>query len=270
MSRKLFIPVLRELGFDAGFSLRNPIAFGYKAAKSVHVKITLFRDSKIACTRFVEFQGDSAYLLSTENDWNLPSGSTLAGDFVTAEFVTDSHGPLPVEFGCEAQLIYQSAAGARASVLLDMVPVRGKGHKYAPIFHNGHYMLSSEAFETYMCFTNFNVDQTENSSAAGNEFEFRVLSHGGETLSTYKRSLPYNATALLPVSEFAKETGNKPVTILARGGASQFAIFSVFQNRSRHGIGIEHSLPPIYYTDAVKNPETRKIFYQKAFGNLWN
>ena len=271
MIRKLFIPSLRELGYSSGFSLRNPVAFGYAATEPLKVKVTLFRESTPQHTHFIEFERSQMYAISQEAEWNLPDGQTRPGDLITAEYVSQLEEPLATDFACEGQLIFSSTeTGARASVLLDTVPVRGKGHKYAPIFHNGHYMLSSDLFETYACMMNFNSDPAEGSADA-NKMEFRILSPKGKTLHVTTRALPYNSTSLLSVSELCQGVPcDRNVTVLARGGAAQFAIFSVFLNRKTNAIGIEHSLPPIYYTEAVKHPESRKIFYQKAFGNLWN
>jgi hypothetical protein len=271
MIRKLFIPSLRELGYSSGFSLRNPVGFGYAATAPLKVKVTLFRESKPEHTHFIEFQDSQMYAISQEAEWNLPGGRTKPGDLLTAEYVSHADEPLANDFPCEGQLIFASEkTGARASVLLDTVPVRGNGHKYAPIFHNAHYMLSSDLFETYACLLNFNSGQPE-ALAEANKLEFRILSPKGRTLHVTTRALAYNSTSLLSVSELCLgNQSNGNVTVLARGGASQFAIFSVFLNKSTNAIGIEHSLPPIYYTEAVKHPETRKIFYQKAFGELWN
>jgi len=271
MNRKLFIPSLRELGYFSGFSLRNPLAFGYAGTAPVKVLLTLFRESKPVHTHFIEFPRAQAYIITRESEWNLPGGQTQAGDLSTAEYVSGTNEPIPGDFPCEGQIIMDlPETGARASVLFEMVPVRGKGHKYAPIYHNAHYMLSSDLFETHACMMNFNIDQLETSDGS-NKFEFRVLSPDGKTLQVTNRTLAYNSTSLISVSELCngKQT-NDNVAVLARGGAAQFAILSVFLNKRTNAIGLEHSLPPIYYTEAVKHTESRKVFYQKAFGNLWN
>jgi hypothetical protein len=53
-----------------------------------------------------------------------------------------------------------------------------------------------------------------------------------------------------------------------KGGQSQFAIFTVFWNQKSQAIGIEHSLPPIYYCSNVYHPQSRQTFYKNAFSDI--
>jgi hypothetical protein len=56
--------------------------------------------------------------------------------------------------------------------------------------------------------------------------------------------------------------------MIFKGGASQFAIFTVFMNERTQALGIEHSLPPYYYCSGVFEPQNRKSFYERAFSDL--
>jgi hypothetical protein len=101
------------------------------------------------------------------------------------------------------------------------------------------------------------------------QVEFRNL--GAKVLAVTEIDIGYNSTYLLSVRDLARSQGarvDQGLSVRVRGGSSQFAIFTVFQNRSSGALGIEHSLPPMYFTEAPFNPDLRARFQKAAFGDL--
>jgi hypothetical protein len=101
------------------------------------------------------------------------------------------------------------------------------------------------------------------------QIEVRNLS--AEVLAVEYRDLRFNTTWLLPIQKFARELGLSTeggLTLRLRGGASQFAIFTAYHQNETNSIGIEHSLPPIYFTEAPFNPDLRQRYVKAAFRDI--
>jgi hypothetical protein len=266
-TKRLFLPSLRRLDAEIGFSIpRPPITSG-----PVELRVEVFREGMTISEKLLCFTGgSSADLASDQGEWQ-PDGGLLDKDLVTVEF---NYAPGSAEWLAHekqelegAMEVRVPALGQRAGILFGMVPVKKAGSPCAPIYHLGHYMLNSPEHESYMCFMNYSAGGTTQIDAK-NGLEFRLISPGGELLGTCRRENRHNSSLLISVRELCEECGvgapSGHVTVLARGGSSQFAILTLFRNRQTGALGLEHSLPPVYYTEAVMNPASRTEFYKRT------
>jgi hypothetical protein len=168
----------------------------------------------------------------------------------------------------EGELLFRSGQ-QQAAVLTSLVPLRDAGYKFSPILHQAHYNVLLDQFETYVVFTNL-VGEGELPTQA-NKLQVEIRNLKAEVLAVTEVDIGYNSTFLLAVGDLARTHGvklDKGLSLRIRGGRSQFAIFTVFQNRVSGALGIEHSLPPMYFTEAPFNPNLRTRFQKAAFGDL--
>lgn len=168
----------------------------------------------------------------------------------------------------EGELLFRNGQ-QQTAVLTGLVPLRNAGFKFSPILHQAHYNVLLEQFETYVVFTNL-VGEDDLTPRA-NKLQVEIRNLGAEILALTEIDVGLNSTFLLPVRDLARTLGvrtDQGLSLRIRGGASQFAVFTVFQNRASGTLGIEHSLPPIYFTEAPFNPDLRARFQKAAFGDL--
>ena len=167
----------------------------------------------------------------------------------------------------EAEIILRAKKSkSRSTVLYDLIGDKRPGHKYAPILHCAHTADVSENWDTRALLMNFRPAylKSDQDSQKMNVF---LKSKEGELLKTKTIDIKFNSTLTVSFAEEFKEFGGfKPgMQMNFKGGESQFAIFTLFWNSKSHSIGLEHSLPPIYYCKGILNPAHRGIFYQNAF-----
>jgi hypothetical protein len=112
----------------------------------------------------------------------------------------------------------------------------------------------------------------EHEGAVGsNHVQVELRDLGGRVVATDKQEFAFNSTWLLPVKQTAERLGADPssgLSVRIRGGASQFAIFTAYLDKETGAIGAEHSLSPIYFTEAPFHPQMRKQYIKAAFGDL--
>jgi hypothetical protein len=156
-----------------------------------------------------------------------------------------------------------------AAVLTGFVPCREKGFKFTPILHQAHYNMLDERSETYVVLASL-IGEYEDAQGENNVYvEFRDLA--GRVAKTERMAFPCNSTWLLPVRKTAEAAGvdvTGGLSLRIRGGASQFAIFTAYLDRETGAIGVEHSLPPIYFSEAPFHPQMRSRYVKAAFGDL--
>jgi len=168
----------------------------------------------------------------------------------------------------EGELLFRNGQ-QQTAVLTGLVPLRDAGFKFSPILHQAHYNLLLDQFETYVVFVNLVGEGAAPSGS--NKLQVEVRNLRSDVLAVTEVDIGFNSTFLLPVRDVARSHGarlDQGLSLRIRGGASQFAVFTVFQNRQSGALGIEHSLPPIYFTEAPFNPDLRARFQKAAFGDL--
>jgi len=173
----------------------------------------------------------------------------------------------------EGQLLWRNRrTGEYGCVLVDMIPVRPPGYRFAPIIHVAHYYSLGGGYENYTWLLNLRgVDET---GGASNQMHVDYYSHGGARLASTVLDLPPNSASLVPVERTLNKLGvsesaaARGITAHFRGGASQFGIFVVTRSRESGAIGLEHSLPPYYFIRSLNNPATRSRVYRSAMVGL--
>lgn len=251
--KRLLIPSLATLGQESGFVLTTTTATA--------MRVRTYQAGKLAYTREYRLEGARATRL-WRRDWapDLPVG---AEELHTLEIVGE-------ESEIEGEILFRTQdRSQQVAVLTAQVPCREPGFKFNPILHQAHYNLFGDHCDTYVVHANL-VGEGE-PPAQANRLQIELRSLSAEVLAVEHKELRFNTTWLLPVRKLARDLGlptDRGLTLRLRGGASQFAIFTVYHHNETNSIGIEHSLPPIYFTEAPFNPDLRKRYMKAAFGDL--
>jgi hypothetical protein len=253
VEKRLMIPSLVPLGQESGFTVTTT------TGKSLRIRT--YQDGQLALTSEYDLAGPSVTRL-WRSDWapNLPVG---VEELHTVEVVGE-------QAELEGQILFRTVDHSQqVAVLTGLVPCREPGFKFNPILHQAHYNVYGDHCETYVVHANL-VGEGEQPKQA-NKLQIEVRSLAAEVLAVEYRELKFNTTWLLPIQSFAQSLGlptAQGLTLRLRGGASQFAIFTAFHQTQTNSIGIEHSLPPIYFTEAPFNPDLRKRYLTAAFGDM--
>lgn len=246
--RRLLIPSLASLGQEAGFAM---------SAKADLIRIRTFQGGALVAS--AEFKPDRIVRI-WRSQW-APELAATDDEMNTVELVgeiADIEGE--VSFRNDDQQI---------AVLTGLVPLRDSNFKFSPILHQAHYNVLMPNCETYVVLVNLAGEGERPSRPNKLQVEIRNLT--ADVLAVTEIEAGLNATCLLPIGDVARCNGVSPeqgLSVRIRGGASQFALFTVFRNLSSGALGIEHSLPPIYFTEAPFNPALRSRFQKAAFGDL--
>jgi hypothetical protein len=240
------------------------------------VRVQAFRGGHLLRQTDLPLAGNETFVRSFDDVWGLPTGPDDAEDLYVVRYISVQQSDLSRKFlGAELEgQIFFSMPGHHwyASVINGFVPERAESYKFSPIFHAGHYFLADARFMTYLCLVNYNGHKRGAPLQPGeNSMEFRLISDSGKRLGAITKSVTYNSTFLISVSELLREAGGEEVSerhvnVHVRGGSSQYAIYTVFRNTREGTIGVEHSLAPHYYTEAVKKPVMRAILQRNIFG----
>ncbi len=284
MNKKFLVPSLGSLGMRSGFCVINPTFAKLQAANSaaleqgaIKLRVQAVRSGAELKVADLLFNPEQSFLWSFDDEWGLLHEPPNVGDdLYVVEYVAASPSARAQAFmasDLEGQLFFAAPDQKwYATVINGFIPERSKGYRFAPIFHAGHYFVMDERFMTYICLVNYNAEQMGQGDD-GNVMQFKLLTDAGDVLGSTKRQIRFNSTFLISVGDLLEEIGvdktsTGHVSIHVRGGASQYAIYTVHRNLATGTIGIEHSLAPHYYTEAVMKPETRAVLYQKVFGGL--
>jgi len=247
--RRLLVPSLVSIGHEPGFAVRS---------KAKLIRVRTFQNGLLAATAEIK---PAAINRVWRSEWaeHLPA---LANELHTVELVDEPSSEL------EGELLFRNGQ-QQTAVLTGLVPLRAAGFKFSPILHQAHYNVLLDQFDTYVVFTNL---AGEGDLPAGpNKLQVEIRNLRSEVLAVAEIVIGFNTTFLLPVRDLARTHGartDQGLSLRIRGGASQFAVFTVFHNRSSGALGMEHSLPPIYFTEAPFNPDLRARFQKAAFGDL--
>ena len=268
---KLLLPILTDLNIQSGFGIRNPLKIRSLKAEP-EILIQLWKDFELLDSKNIKFDGLEAVRIFLNEIF--PAQTVATAKLATVEFdpktfsIDDQKEFFKESF--EGQCIFQDQASKNWTALLyDFIPDKKSGHRYSPILHCAHSAYVSDLHDSYAVLANFRPPYLKAETITQN-MNMQIKSPQGELLSEKKMQLPFNASSLISIKdEFSAVGGFKPgSTLNFKGGASQFAIFTLFRNKKTGSLGIEHSLAPIYYCSGVLNPETRKTFYQNAFSDI--
>jgi len=247
--RRLLIPSLAALGQEAGFVINTQLDL---------IRIRTFQGGALAAV--AEFKPDRAARM-WRSQW-APDLAATADEINTVELIGEGLSDF------EGEISFRND-DQQMAVLTGMVPLRDPGFKFAPILHQAHYNVLMPNCETYVVLANLSSEGEE--SLRPNKLQVEIRNLAAEVMAVAEIGPDINTTCLLPIGELARQNGVAPeqgLSLRIRGGASQFAVFTVFRNLSSGALGIEHSLPPIYFTEAPFNPALRSRFQKAAFGDL--
>lgn len=273
----LLVPNLKLLGYESGFSIRNPalIQSPRSSTDRFLVRVTKLGNGLIKDQKDCDFNG-MPYLKSYVFNEDLFEGASESSDLFCINYISSSSDQAiegKVLRDLEAEWRFRNAQ-TTGKILTGMVPCRPSGYQYAPIVHLAHYMICSNRVESYVCLANLNVTRlTTDVSDEQNVFEFHVFSLEGKLLTSFEQKVSFNSTFLISSNDILKHLNQKnfcdeAFSVLIRGGQSQFTIYTLFIDKESGAIGGEHSLAPAYYTDAVKSSSTRETFYRNALRKL--
>lgn len=286
---KLFLPIFNQktdkknmIGFPiiAGASFFNPKYLGVGLPEAdlliqawdgfhlVQKKRISFKDEK-----FVSFYLDQLFSESELEKFSL----------VTVEFDPLALSPelMRAKYGLFEMKSLLKTPFMEAGVLYDLIGDKKLGHKYSPILHPFHAGLTVQeegtlTTDTFCLFVNFRPPEISpyeaNLHKPFEKIDTQALWIGfkkanGEVVKEEIIEVPYNSTKLISLGEAFTDFGGYSYgdQIIFKGGASQFAIFNLFVNKKNQSIGIEHSLPPVYYSSGLFEAQQRNRFYQRAF-----
>jgi hypothetical protein len=154
-------------------------------------------------------------------------------------------------FGQEHQLIYENLqTGAVSSLLYDQSPIPRVGSRSSPIVLLAPKIWLGKTLNSFVAFASTN--STLQPGVQARPLKITVLTQKGEIICANEYPLMENSTFLFDVKEAVSEKmeiTDAPVllTIVAKGGASSFAIMTFAINESTGNFALEHSLPPDYY-----------------------
>jgi hypothetical protein len=273
-SRVFLIPSLAGVGASVRigvscprFLTKPPIDLGAGYGGLVRV----YRDGRLLAEKRLEFPHAASHLQSGEADWGV-AGGLLPTDLATFQYLADEPHPLVEEAmtgDFEGVLSYQARDGSVSSVLIGFVPNRPAGFRYSPILHSGHAFVRDERRSTSLCLVSHTGER--DGGQPPNQMRLDAIRRDGAKVGTARIDIPRNSTYVIDYADLLRKTGTpdgSDATIVMRGGCSQFAIFTLFTDRARGCIGLEHSLPPHYYTTAMTSAEGRAQYYREAFADL--
>jgi hypothetical protein len=247
------IPSLAPLGQESGFAVTTTTA--------TMLRVRTYQSGRLAFVREYQLTGAGVTRL-WRGEW-APDLQVGVEELHTLEVVEE-------QSEIEGEILFRTIdRSQQVAVLTNQVPCREPGFKFNPILHQAHYNIFGNHCDTYVVHANLvgEGDQPKQ----GNRLQIEVRNLSAEVLAVEYRELKFNTTWLLPVHKFAQDLGlptDGGLTLRLRGGASQFAIFTAYHRGETNSIGIEHSLPPIYFTEAPFHPDLRKRYLKAAFGDI--
>lgn len=268
---KLLLPFLSEIGVETGFAIRNPLKLR-SLKNEPQVLIQLWKNFDLIAKQKISFQGHDVLRLFLSDVFKQTELDQAA--IASVELDPETFSPEDQkEFfknSFEGQCLFRDLKTQKwTGLLYDFIPDKKPNHVYAPILHCAHSAYVSQTDESYAVLVNFRPTYLK-SDKQFQSMNVQLKSPQGDLLLEKKIQFPFNSSYLMSFkNEFAALGGFKPgSTINFKGGESQFAIFTLFQNKETGSLGIEHSLAPHYYCSGVAQPESRKLFYKNAFSDI--
>lgn len=167
-------------------------------------------------------------------------------------------------FAQEHHLSYENPrTGVFDSLLYDQLPLVKAGRRASPIILLAPKAWVSTDVNSFVAFANVGASATAEPQAE--PLVISVLSKTGEVLSTDTYDEPQNSALLFDVRAALRGMlgdSDTPelVNVVARGGASMYAIMTFVVNRATGNFALEHSLSPHYYvTDGLARVRTEAL-----------
>lgn len=154
-------------------------------------------------------------------------------------------------FAQEHQLFCESPrTGAFNSLLYDQIPVTKPNRTPPPIILVAPKTWAGTSLNSYVAFASTN--STLDSRPQGRPLTVSVLDERGTVLVRKDQELSENSVFLFDVRAAVRERLEMTdvprfFTVVARGGASSFAIMTFVVNEATGNVALEHSLSPHYY-----------------------
>lgn len=265
---KLFIPIFKNLPIDTGFSIQNlGLLRGLK--KQPELFCRLWNGFTLVDSLKISF--NSAYHMNRYLNTLFPETFLSQSRLATLEFdLADLNEEDKIKvkqnlFEAEVTLKAKDS-GSWTTVLYDFITDKKSDHRYTPILHSAHTADVGTSWDSFVLLLNFRPDYLKVDKKT-QTMHLELKSPAGALLNTKDLEIPFNSTETISFrEEFALYGSFQPGSqINIKGGESQFAIFTLFWNSKTQSLGLEHSLPPVYYCKGIFEQNSRKTFYQNAF-----
>ncbi len=274
LPKRFLISTLRRLGQEVGFTLPTLAAPGNGAGgrPALPLRVRVYRAGRAVHQIDVTPEAGQSRIEVWQAQWETGLGPGNGEDLIAVEYLHGREdepwlGPI-MRHDIQGQFLVRDAATGRySSVLASMVPFRAAGFKFTPIISLAHCYKFGPEWENYTLFLNL---KGPDGGDGGNRMHVDYYGFDGARLAASDFVVPYNGGFLLPVETTLARLGvadgalSGGVISHCRGGASQFAIFTLIRNRRSGAIGLEHSLPPYYYVTGLRHPAIRGPFYRRA------
>jgi len=167
-------------------------------------------------------------------------------------------------FAQEHHLSYENhRTGVFDSLLYDQLPLVKPGRRASPIILLAPKAWISADVNSFVAFANVGASAAAEPQAV--PLVVSILSTDGEVLSTDTYDEPQNSALLFDVRGALRgKLGNSDapqlVNVVARGGASMYAIMTFVVNQITGNFALEHSLSPHYYvTEGLARVRTEAL-----------
>jgi hypothetical protein len=273
--KRFLISTLRQLGHEVGLTVPTLVApaNGSGAARALSLRVHVYRGGQEVHQLEVAADPGRSCIELWQPQWEAGLAPSNAGeDLIAAEYL---HAPDDAPWlgprmaqEIEGQFLTRAADGRYGCVLASFLPFRPAGYKFTPIIGLTHYHKFGPEFENYALFVNMKGAGTGDDGA--NRLHIDCYGFSGARIAAADLDLPYNGGHLHAVEACLAERGVVAATFSGglishcRGGASQFAIFTLIRNKRTGALGFEHSLPPYYYITGISHPDIRGPFYAHA------
>lgn len=242
---------LQSLGLEVSAFLRNT-ARGVSAGDAVpemSVELTLFQEGQPI------FHDQSFATLSSNGICEISSGTCSAIAESEAEKLVVVRCSRPggegKYFSQEHQVTFkQKQSGKYCFLVYDQLPISPVAKKPSPIVVFAPKVWVGQELSTYLIFCNSRDTQIAGKSAP---LEIKIMSEDGSILHSMNLEPSYNDVTVVNLKEELKgkitiESEARFFSAVARGGSSQFVVYTMIVNEKTGNMALEHSLPPIYYS----------------------
>jgi hypothetical protein len=253
MIARFFFPTAHRLGLDVKAILRNTTRDGtgsdVEVQPEIHVNLSayrqgekIFESKELLVVPFGKFQE-----ITSES---CPPMSDATDDCIIVarcELMDNQAGYFPQEH----QLMYiDKKSGNRSSLVYDQLPIASPSKIPEPFILIAPKAWVGTDINTYVLFSNTwdSVNQDDQSRP----IVLNVMKTDGTILHTEAKTEKYNSCWIFDVksaiqNQIVLDANPLFFTVVAKGGASTYAMTTIIRNEKTGTIAIEHSLSPHYY-----------------------
>jgi hypothetical protein len=260
----VLLGTLRRFGHEVGFSL--PVIDDGHADpnEGAPIRVHIYRNGTKQKTWEPSFDAKRRHVVVWQREWE--GNAPPAGDEEDLIAVEYRSRAAAARRSIDAQIFWRSAT-EYGSVLVATVRLRPAHFRFSPIVHAAHYYAVGDNYENFTWLLNLKGDEAP--AGEQNRMLIDYYARSGAKLSSRTLTFPCNSAMLVPLSDGLaaigssdKEVGDGVVAHF-RGGASQFAIYTIIRNRASGALGLEHSMAPHSFVYALGQPEIRARFLQQ-------